>query len=197
MHQSFEPPTPPRACLGETGIITSYSPACVSLGGGANTRFHFFVAWFSDGSKLSGGGREQTTLSRLKSRPTSLWMSAGFTFNLSVVEFLHCLVIWTFDLNYLRSSHSRFLLLEMLFKVWWEPEDRRKAVTANSTLWVVQLSTKGQGLHSVFLAWCPGHTECMSPPCLRWGGVGMGVSNDWCIRNNIMEDQTQLPCSDK
>ena len=46
---------------GKAGIITSYSPVCVSLGGGVNTHFHFFVAWFSDSSKLSGEGSEQTT----------------------------------------------------------------------------------------------------------------------------------------
>ena len=53
---------------GKAGIITSYSPACVSLGGGVNTRFHFFVAWFSDGSKSSGRGSELTTSCRLKNQ---------------------------------------------------------------------------------------------------------------------------------
>ena len=44
-------------------------------------------------------------------------------------------------------------------------------------LWSVQLSTKGRGLHSVFLPWCPGTslaftlTDGMSPPCP--GGVQM------------------------
>ena len=107
MHQSFEPPSPPPpACPGESG---EHSPVCVSLGGGVNTRFHFFVAWFSDGSKSSGGVSERTTSSRLKIRRTSTQMSRGFTFNLSVDTFLHCLVIWTFDMLFLCSLRSCFL----------------------------------------------------------------------------------------
>ena len=96
MHQS----THPANGQGKTGTITSYSLACASLAGGVNTRFHFFVAWFSDGSKLSGRGSERTTSSSLKIRLTSLPMSRGFSFNLSVVAFLCCLVIWTFDRNF-------------------------------------------------------------------------------------------------
>ena len=46
-HLKPTPHTPPRARAPRTphqaGIITSYSPAYVSLGGGENTRFHFFV----------------------------------------------------------------------------------------------------------------------------------------------------------
>ena len=67
MHQSFEPPTQPnptqpRHGRGKVGIITSHSPACVSLGSRVNTRFHFFIAcWFSDGLKLSRGGSEWMT----------------------------------------------------------------------------------------------------------------------------------------
>ena len=80
---------------------------CVSLGDGVNTHFHFLIAWFWDGSKSSGGGSEQTTSSRLKIRRTSLW-GGGFTFNLSVVAFSCCLVIWTFDINCLHSSCSHF-----------------------------------------------------------------------------------------
>ena len=99
------------------GTITSYSPACVSLRGRVNTCFHFFVAWFSDGLKLSRGGSEQTTSSHLKIRLTPSSMSRGFTFNLSVVTFLCHLVIWTFDINYLCSSWLQFFPLEMLFNV--------------------------------------------------------------------------------
>ena len=51
MLQSFEPhpippatphPTPGHGVV-KSGIITSYSLACVYLGGGINTRFHFFT----------------------------------------------------------------------------------------------------------------------------------------------------------
>ena len=107
----------PRHGQGKAGTITSYSPACVSLGDGVSTRFHFFVAWFSDGSKSSGGESEQMTSSHLKIRLTSLRMSRGFTLNLSVVAFSCRLVISTFNRNYLHSSHSHFLHLEMLSKV--------------------------------------------------------------------------------
>ena len=55
-------PTQPRHGWGKVGIITSHSPACVSLGSRVNTRFHFFIAcWFSDGLKLSRGGSEWMT----------------------------------------------------------------------------------------------------------------------------------------
>ena len=37
----------PWHARGKAGTITSYSPACVSLGGGVNTHFDFFVVWFS------------------------------------------------------------------------------------------------------------------------------------------------------
>ena len=43
-----------------------------------NTRFHFFVAWFSDGSKSSGRVSEQKTSSNLKIKLTSQ-MSGEFT----------------------------------------------------------------------------------------------------------------------
>ena len=46
-------PNPPRHGREKAGTITSYSPACVSLGGGVNSHFHFFVAWFSAGWKSS------------------------------------------------------------------------------------------------------------------------------------------------
>ena len=65
------------------------------------------------------------------SSPNRVGMSGGFTFNLSVVAFSRRWVIWTFDINYLRSSRPRFLRLEMLFKLW--RGDRRKALTAAST----------------------------------------------------------------
>ena len=112
MHQSFEttPSHPPTHGLGKAGTITSYSPPCVSLGVGWTLAF--------TSSKSSGGGNEWTTSSHLKIRLTSSWMSRGFIFNFSVVTFLCCLVIWTFDINYFHSSC--FLLLEMFFNVWWE-----------------------------------------------------------------------------
>ena len=60
-------------------------------------------------------------------------------------------------------------------------------------LWIVQLSTKGQGLHSVFLPRCPGTSlafkltlsEC-SLPCPGWRA---GVSNDWCITRQTLKKQ--------
>ena len=189
MHQSFETP---RGQLPQC----SYSPVCVSLGGGVNTCFHFFVAWLSDGSKSSEGRSERTTSSCLKIRPTSLWMSRGFTFNLSVVTFSCRLVISTFDINYLRSSCSWFLLLEILFKVWWE--DLRKTVTADSTQGTLVCTADYQGAGTFLGIFAPvsrnftgfhTHTEWMSLPC-RGVGVGVGVvgvsgggvvSNDWCI----------------
>ena len=69
MHLSFETPAlhrarappPPGHHRGKVGTITLYSSACVSLGGEVDTHFHFFVAWFSDGLKSSGGGNEWTT----------------------------------------------------------------------------------------------------------------------------------------
>ena len=67
-----------------------------------NTHFHFFVAWFSDGSKSSGRVSEQKTSSNLKIKLTSQ-MSGEFTVNLSVVAFSRRFVIWTFDINYLRG----------------------------------------------------------------------------------------------
>ena len=93
----YAPVNPPLEWPGGNGdnhlIFTSL---CFPM----NTRFHFFVAWFSDGSKSSGGVSEWTTSSSLKIRLTSLPMSRGFSFNLSVVAFLCCLVIWTFDRNF-------------------------------------------------------------------------------------------------
>ena len=58
---------------------------------------------------------------------------------------------------------------------------------------IVQLSTKGWGLHSVFLPQCPGTSlafkltlsEC-SLPCLGWRA---GVSNDWCITRQTLKKQ--------
>ena len=91
------------------GIITSYSPACVSLEGGVNTHFHFFVVRFLDGWKSSGGGSEWMTSSPLKIWLTSSQMSGGFTSNLSVVTFSCPLVSWKFDVNYLHGSRSWFL----------------------------------------------------------------------------------------
>ena len=83
----------PRHARGKAGTITSYSPACVSLGGGVNTHFDFFVVWFSDCSKSSRARSEQTTSSHLKIKLTSLQMNGGFTFNLSVVAVSRHLVI--------------------------------------------------------------------------------------------------------
>ena len=83
------------------------------------------------------------TSSHLKIRLTSLWMSGGFTFNLPVVAFSFCLVISTFDINYLHSSYSGFLLLEMLFEVWCE--DLRKSVTANSIQGTLVCTAEYQG----------------------------------------------------
>ena len=91
-----------------------------------------------------------------------------FTFNLSVVAFSCRLVIWTFDINYLRSSRSPFLLLEMLFKVWWE--DLRKAVTVDSTqgtlVWTAEYQRVGTSLaFTLTLSGCP---------CYARGGMGWG-----------------------
>ena len=72
--------------------------------GRVNTRFPFFVVWFSDGSKSSRGVSDRTTSSRVKIRLTSSRMSGGFTFNLSVVAFLCHSIIWTFDINYFFSK---------------------------------------------------------------------------------------------
>ena len=80
-------------------------------------------------SRVKAGRRGECSLSLL--RPTGRGMSGGSTFDLSVVTFSRCLVILTFDINYLRNSRPCCLRLEMLFKVWWE--DLRKAVTADST----------------------------------------------------------------
>ena len=135
MHQSFEPPHPGYA-RGKAGTITSIHQL-------VNTSFHFFIVWFSDGSKSSRERGERTSSSRLKIRQTSLRMSGGFTFNLSVVAILRRLVIWTFDISYLCSSHSHFLLLKMLLKVWWE--DSRKAVTADSTQGTLVYTAEYQG----------------------------------------------------
>ena len=178
MHQSFEPPPHPR---GKAGVITSYSPACVSLGGGVNTCFHFFVAWFTDGLKSSGGGSEQMTLNCLKIRLT-------FSFRL---------VIWTFDVNYLRL-HSRFLLLEML-NVW--REDLRKAVTADSTQGTLVCTAEYQGVGTSLSIFAPvfrnftgfhTHTAWMSPPCPGWGFK-------WLVHNcvNIILDTICHSCSFK
>ena len=103
MHKSFVPPHL-RHTGGKAGKITSYSPASVSLGGGVNTRFHFFA------QKVGG---------------------EGFTFDLSAVTFSCCLVIWTFDINYVRSSRPCCLRLKTFFKSW--RRDLRKTVTAVST----------------------------------------------------------------
>ena len=119
------------------GIITSYSPASVSLGGGVNTHFRSF---------LNKSGDDQGIHIWFVSHP--IFMLLG---NLN---------IWH---------------LEMLFKDW--RGDLTKAVTADSThtgLWFVQLSTQGQGLHSVFLPWCLGTSLAFTltlSECLRhaWG----------------------------
>ena len=131
MHQSFGPPT-----LGETRDNHLICTTCVSLGGGVNTHFHFFVVWFSDGSKSSGG--EWADDFKLSETQANF-----FTFNLSMVTFLCHLVIWTFDINYLRSLCSHFLLLKMLFKVWWE--DLRKVVTTDSTQGTLVCTAEYQG----------------------------------------------------
>ena len=87
----------------------------------------------------------------------------------------------------------RCLRLEMLFNVWWE--DLRKAVTADSThtgLWFVQLSTKGWGLHSVFLPWCPSLaftltlSEC---PAMSGGG---GVQMTGALSFSFSENQINV-----
>ena len=64
----LKPPHPGHG-QGEAGTITSYSSACVSLGGGVNARFHDFQFAHSF---------PQMALSRLKIRLTSSWMSRGF-----------------------------------------------------------------------------------------------------------------------
>ena len=93
-----------------------------------------------------------------------------------------------FDINYLRSSRSHFLLLEMLFKVWWE--DLRKAVTADSTQGPLDRTAEYQEVGTSLSIFTPvsrnftgfhTHTEWMSPPCPGWR-----VSNDWCI-NLVMK----------
>ena len=61
-----------------------------------------------------------------------------------------------FDIKYLGSSRSCFLLLEMLFKVWGG--DLRKSVTADSTHGTVVCTAEYQG----------------------------GVSNDWCMNWTIV-----------
>ena len=64
----LKPPPPTPGMAGESGdnhlIFTSL---CFPLGR-VNTHFHFFVAWFSDGSRSSGGqgGSERMTSSHLK-----------------------------------------------------------------------------------------------------------------------------------
>ena len=164
---------PPGHWRGKAGTITSYSPVCVSLGGGVNTRFHFFVAWFSDSSNSFGRASERTTSSRLKIRLTSSRMSGGLTFNLWVVACSRHLVIWTFDINYLRSSRSSFRnALQGLVRGF----KRLSPPILYRGLWFVQLSTKGRGLHSVFLPCCLAelhwlsHSQWMSSPC-PGGGV--------------------------
>ena len=141
-------PPPPRACPGESDDPHIHQLVSWTLA--------FTRTWFPDGSKSSrgggserGGGRggsERTTSSRLKIRLTSSRMSGVFIFSCR-------LVIWTFDINYLRSSHSRCLRLEMLFNVWWE--DLRKAVIADSTqdTLVVQRVLRGGHFTQYF---CPG-----------------------------------------
>ena len=97
LHQSFEPLPPPRAWPRESGdnhLI--FTGLCFPGGWGG---VHFFVTWFSDVLKLSGGRGERRTLRRLKIRLTTLWVSRGFTFNLSVVAF-SCLF------STLLSTHS-------------------------------------------------------------------------------------------
>ena len=172
MHLHHPPPS--RACPGESDDPHIHQLVSWTLA--------FTRTWFPDGSKSSrGGGSERTTSNRLKIRLTSSRMSGVFIFSCR-------LVIWTFDINYLRSSHSRCLRLEMLFNVWWE--DLRKAVIADSTqdTLVCTASTQGRALHSVFLPRCPGTSlafiltlsEWMSPPCPGWGEGG--GSSDWYIR---------------
>ena len=57
MRQSFETlvPPPTRAWPGESG--DNHLKLCFP-GDWMNIHFHFFVAWFSDGSKSFGGGSE-------------------------------------------------------------------------------------------------------------------------------------------
>ena len=88
--------------------------------------------------------------------PIGEGVSRRFTFDLSAVAFSYCLVIWTFHINCLRSLCSCFLLLEILFNVWWGDLERLSQPILHRGLWFVQLSTKGWGLHSVFLPRCLG-----------------------------------------
>ena len=104
MHQSFAP----SPFLGNVGIITSYSPACVSLGGGVSTHFHFFIAWFSDGLKWTGGRSEGTTSSHLKIRLTLLLRGWAGDSHL-ICQWSHFRVFEHLTLSYLRSSCLRFL----------------------------------------------------------------------------------------
>ena len=147
MNQSFDPPS--WSCPGQKQDIN-----------------HFIV------SSLCFLGTRQSECSLSLLRPTGRGISEGFAFDLSVVTFLRHLVIWTFDINYLCSSWPRCFHLEMLFEVC--RGDLKKAVTADSThkgLWFVQLiCTQRQGLHSVFLPWCPGTSLAFALPCdgFKW-----------------------------
>ena len=151
---------------GKARIITSYSPACVSL-----------------------GRQGEHSLSLL--HPTGWWMNGWFTFDLIVSgRISRRLVIWKFDINYLHSLQPSCLHLEMLFKVW--SGDLRKAVTADSThtgLWFVQLSTQGLGLHSAFLTQCLGTSLAFTltlNECLCHAREGEG----WCVMIQLRLDHT-------
>ena len=160
------PPPPthtPRAWPGESGDNHLMFISLCFPEGELNTRFHFFIAWFWDGSKSSGGGSEQTTSSSLKIRLTSSQMSGEFTFNLSVVAFSCCLVIWPFDINYLRSLRSRFKnALQGLVRGF-----KKGCQTLVCTAEYLGVGTS----LSIF---APVSGNFMSPPCPGWG------SNDWC-----------------
>ena len=118
------PPPPFLACLGESeDTPTSYSPACVSLGGGVKTHFHFFVIWFV-------ALQMAQSFSRSENQANFFADEWGFTFNLSVVAFLHHLVIlhrglWFVQLSAKgRGLHSVFLFIYCFFLEGGRSKDR-------------------------------------------------------------------------